>query len=84
MGISGISTWQILILLLIVLLVFGTKKLRNVGGDLGTAIRDFRKGMSESDSDGETKPSASESVEKSESAEDEDTPKVTESSPSKS
>jgi len=41
------SIWQILIVLLIVLLVFGTKKLRNVGSDLGSAIRGFRKGMSE-------------------------------------
>lgn len=41
------SVWQILIVLLIVLLVFGTKKLRNVGSDLGSAIRGFRKGMSE-------------------------------------
>jgi sec-independent protein translocase protein TatA len=43
------SIWQILIVLVIVLLVFGTKKLRNVGSDLGSAIRGFRKGMSEDD-----------------------------------
>ncbi len=48
---AGISPWQLLIVLLIVLLIFGTKKLRNVGGDLGSAIRDFRKGVSESDKD---------------------------------
>jgi len=35
MGIGGISMWQLLILLLIVVLVFGTKRLRNMGGDLG-------------------------------------------------
>ncbi|MEM7055222.1 MAG: twin-arginine translocase TatA/TatE family subunit [Pseudomonadota bacterium] len=46
---AGISPWQLLIVLLIVLLIFGTKKLRNVGGDLGSAIRDFRKGVSEGD-----------------------------------
>ncbi|MDT8410359.1 MAG: twin-arginine translocase TatA/TatE family subunit [Wenzhouxiangellaceae bacterium] len=45
---AGISPWQLLIVLLIVLLVFGTKKLKNVGGDLGSAIRDFRKGVSDS------------------------------------
>ena len=45
MGIGGISMWQLLILLLIVVLVFGTKKLRNMGGDLGSAIKGFRKGM---------------------------------------
>ena len=38
----GISIWQLLIVLVIVLLLFGTKKLRNIGGDLGGAIRSFR------------------------------------------
>ena len=45
MGFGGISMWQLLILLLIVVLVFGTKRLRNMGGDLGAAIKGFRKGM---------------------------------------
>jgi len=45
--IGGISVWQLLILLLIVILVFGTKRLRNIGGDLGSAIKGFRKGMEE-------------------------------------
>lgn len=45
MGIGGISVWQLLILLAIVVLVFGTKRLRNMGGDLGAAIKGFRKGM---------------------------------------
>ena len=45
--IGGISVWQLLILLLIVVLVFGTKRLRNIGGDLGSAIKGFRKGMEE-------------------------------------
>lgn len=45
MGIGGISLWQLLILLVIVVLVFGTKRLRNMGGDLGAAIKGFRKGM---------------------------------------
>ena len=45
----GISVWQLLILLLIVVLVFGTKRLRNVGGDLGSAIRSFRKGLNDDD-----------------------------------
>ncbi len=43
------SIWQVLILLLVVLLVFGTKKIRNLGSDLGGAVRDFRKGIRESD-----------------------------------
>jgi sec-independent protein translocase protein TatA len=45
MGIGGISMWQLMILLLIVVLVFGTKRLRNMGGDLGAAVKGFRKGM---------------------------------------
>ena len=47
MGFGGISMWQLLILLLIVVLVFGTKRLRNMGGDLGAAVKGFRKGMDE-------------------------------------
>lgn len=45
MGIGGISVWQLIILLVIVVLVFGTKRLRNMGSDLGAAIKGFRKGM---------------------------------------
>ncbi|MGH8033611.1 MAG: twin-arginine translocase TatA/TatE family subunit, partial [Lysobacterales bacterium] len=45
MGIGGISVWQLLILLLIVVMVFGTRKLRNMGSDLGAAVKGFRKGM---------------------------------------
>lgn len=43
----GISIWQLLIVLVIVLLLFGTKKLRNIGSDLGGAIRGFRSSMKE-------------------------------------
>lgn len=39
------SMWQILIILAIVLLIFGTKKLRNLGGDLGGAIKGFKNAM---------------------------------------
>ncbi|MDH5424363.1 MAG: twin-arginine translocase TatA/TatE family subunit [Gammaproteobacteria bacterium] len=38
----GISIWQLVIILGIVILLFGTKKLRNVGGDLGNAIKSFK------------------------------------------
>ena len=38
----GISIWQLLILLAVVILIFGTKKLKNVGGDLGSAIKGFK------------------------------------------
>ncbi|MEE4174031.1 MAG: Sec-independent protein translocase subunit TatA [Xanthomonadales bacterium] len=44
---AGISGWQLLILLLIVVLVFGTKRLRNIGSDLGGAVKGFKKGMEE-------------------------------------
>ncbi len=43
--VGGISGWQLLILLLIVVLVFGTKRLRNIGSDLGGAVKGFKKGM---------------------------------------
>ena len=39
MGLGGISIWQLLIVLVIVLLLFGTKKLRNLGTDLGGAVK---------------------------------------------
>lgn len=55
MGFGGISIWQLLIILAIVVLIFGTKKLRNMGGDLGSAISNFRKSMK----DGEQQADAS-------------------------
>ena len=45
------SIWHWLIVLLIVLLVFGTKKLRNIGADLGGAVRGFKDGMKDSSAD---------------------------------
>lgn len=42
---GSFSLWHWLIVLLIVVLVFGTKRLRNMGGDLGSAMRDFKKGL---------------------------------------
>ena len=44
---SGISIWQLVILLLLIVLLFGTKKLRNLGSDLGEAIKGFRKSYAE-------------------------------------
>ena len=41
----GISIWQLVIILLIVLLLFGAKRLRNVGSDLGSAVKGFRSAM---------------------------------------
>ena len=51
MGFGGISLWQMLIILVIVLMIFGTKKLRNMGGDLGTAIKGFKKSVKEEPAD---------------------------------
>lgn len=45
MGVGGISIWQLLIILVIVVLLFGTKRLGSLGSDLGSAIRGFRKAM---------------------------------------
>jgi len=47
MGLGGISIWQLLIILVIVALIFGTKKLRGIGGDLGGAVKGFKKAINE-------------------------------------
>lgn len=49
MGIGGISIWQLLIILAIVVMLFGTRRLRNIGGDLGAAIKGFRNSMNTDD-----------------------------------
>ncbi len=46
---GSLSIWHWLIVLLIVALVFGTKKLRNIGSDLGGAVKGFKEGMKESE-----------------------------------
>ncbi|MCW8831130.1 MAG: Sec-independent protein translocase subunit TatA [Gammaproteobacteria bacterium] len=43
----GISIWQLLIVLGIVILLFGTKKLRNLGGDIGSAVKGFKSAVKE-------------------------------------
>lgn len=45
MGIGGIGIWQLLIILAIVVMLFGTKRLRTMGSDLGSAVKGFRKSM---------------------------------------
>ena len=47
----GISIWQLVIVLGIVILLFGTKKLRNIGGDMGSAINSFKKAMKAGEKD---------------------------------
>mgnify|MGYP000312217718 CR=1 FL=1 len=50
---GGLSVWQLLIILVIVVLLFGTKKLRNLGGDLGSAVRSFRGAVKEGQEEAE-------------------------------
>lgn len=54
MGLGGISIWQLLIVLGIVVVIFGTGKLRTIGGDLGGAIKSFRKAMTDGASDADS------------------------------
>ncbi len=56
MGISGISIPSLLIILAIVLLLFGTKRLRSLGSDLGGAIKGFKKAVSEDEKKEEDTP----------------------------
>lgn len=66
----GIGWQQLLIILVIVLLIFGTKRLKNVGSDLGEAIKGFKKGMNDAEDKpaerlhDESKPSSSGSAER--------------------
>lgn len=52
---GGISIWQLLIILVIVLLIFGAKRLRNLGGDLGASVKGFRDAMREGEQEEEKK-----------------------------
>lgn len=49
MGFGGISLWQLLIVLLIVIVIFGTKRLSSMGSDLGGAVKGFRKAMGDAE-----------------------------------
>ena len=64
MGLGGISIWQLLVILAIVVMLFGTSRLRNIGGDLGNAIKGFRDSMKQDKPESET---VSASVEREES-----------------
>jgi len=50
MGFGGISIWQLLIILVVVLLIFGSGKLKSIGSDLGSSIKGFKKAVKEKDS----------------------------------
>lgn len=56
MGLGGISIWQMLIVLAIVVMIFGTKKLRNAGGDLGSAIKNFKKNVKDGEAEAKGEP----------------------------
>ena len=47
----GISIWQLIIALGIVVLIFGTKKLKNMGGDIGSAVKGFKSAIKDGDSE---------------------------------
>lgn len=54
MGFSGISPLSLILILAIIILLFGTKKLRNIGGDIGSAIKNFKNSMSSGEARKET------------------------------
>ena len=58
MGLGGISMWQLLIILVIVVVIFGTKRLTSMGSDLGGAVKGFRKAMGDAEADIEEGPKA--------------------------
>jgi sec-independent protein translocase protein TatA len=65
MGFGGISIWQLLIILAIVVLLFGTKKLKGIGSDLGGAVKGFKKAINdENDKDKEDEPAEPDSEKK--------------------
>jgi sec-independent protein translocase protein TatA len=49
MGLGGVSVWELLIILAIVITIFGASRLRNLGTDLGAAVRSFRQGLRDDD-----------------------------------
>ena len=55
---GSFSIWHWLIVLLIVIMVFGTKKLKNLGADLGGAVKGFKDGMKDGSAPAEDKPAA--------------------------
>lgn len=61
---GNIGIWQLLIVAVIVVVLFGTKKLRNMGGDLGSAVKGFKNAMSDdkNDESPDKKEQASESI----------------------
>jgi sec-independent protein translocase protein TatA len=70
MGVGGIGIWQLLIVLIIVLLLFGTKRLKNIGSDLGNAIKGFKGAMTDEEkAKAEAENATTEKLESAESGE---------------
>jgi sec-independent protein translocase protein TatA len=59
---GNIGIWQLLIIVVIVVLLFGTKKLRNLGGDLGSAIKGFKKAVTDDEANKTAETESSESI----------------------
>ena len=74
MGIGGISIWQLLIVLAIVIMIFGTKKLKSLGSDLGSAVKGFRQSVTDKSeeklADDAAQPTAESTVQQNESSEE--------------
>jgi len=76
MGVGGIGIWQLLIILAIVVMLFGTKRLRTLGSDLGAAVKGFRSTITPEDedekakTDGEDEPSLEAGAEKKQADKD--------------
>jgi sec-independent protein translocase protein TatA len=72
MGIGGISIWQLLIVLAIVIMIFGTKKLKSLGSDLGSAVKGFRQSVTDKSeeklADEAAQPTADSTVQQNESS----------------
>ena len=70
MGLGGISAWQLIIVLVIVIAIFGTKRFKNIGSDLGGAVKGFKNAID----DGEKKADETRVLNESEDATFESTP----------
>lgn len=70
MGFGGISIWQLLIVLAIVVLIFGTKKLKNMGSDVGGAVKNFKDAMKKDGQENDSKDGGDEDFHQRLSSED--------------
>lgn len=69
---SGISIWQLLIVLVIIMLLFGTKKLRNIGSDLGGAVKGFKSAVKDGEEEQNKQISENQSAEQGSEQKDKD------------